>query len=142
MLPELFTAEPYTRTDHTWEREQGYIGPVAYNLEDEEQYFGIGPAFVAERMQGDLGDATVVMMGCNGLISEQMAEAFIRRGAGAFVSWDDLVSVGHTDAATLNLLGHLLVDDLDPTAAAAATMADVGPDPYYDSSLLSYPSEE
>lgn len=141
-LPELFTAEPYSLNEHVRERGEGYLGPVAYSLEDEEQYFGIGPAFVAERMQGDLGDATVVMMGCNGLISEQMAEAFIRRGAGAFISWDDLVSVGHTDAATLNLLGHLLVDGLDPTAAAAATMADVGPDPFYDSSLLSYPAEE
>ena len=142
LLPELFTAEPYSRTEHTWEREQGYLGPVVYNEGDEEQFFGIGPAFVAARMRGDFGGATVVMMGCNGLISDQMAEAFIRRGAGAFVSWDDLVSVAHTDAATLNLLGHMLVDELSPGDAAAATMADVGPDPYYDSVLLSYPAEE
>ena len=105
-------------------------------------FFGIGPAFVAARMRGDFGGATVVMMGCNGLISDQMAEAFIRRGAGAFVSWNDLVSAAHTDAATLSLLGHMLVDELSPNDAAVATMADVGPDPYYDSGLLSYPAEE
>ncbi len=52
------------------------------------------------------------------------------------------MSVAHTDAATLNLLGHMLVDELSPDDAAAATMADVGPDPYYDSVLRSYPTEE
>ena len=142
LLPELFTAEPYSLSEHTWEREQGYLGPVVYYGGDEEMFFGIGPAFVAARMRGDFGGATVVMMGCNGLISDQMAEAFIRRGAGAFVSWDDLVSAAHTDAATLSLLGHMLVDELSPNDAAVATMADVGPDPYYDSVLLSYPAEE
>ena len=136
-LPELFPEGPYSPSEHTWGREQGYLGPVVYYEGDEEQFFGIGPAFVAARMRGDFGGATVVMMGCNGLISDQMAEAFIRRGAGAFVSWDDLVSAAHTDAATLSLLGHMLVDGLSPNDAAAATMADVRPAPYYDRVLLS-----
>ena len=52
------------------------------------------------------------------------------------------MSVEHTDMATLNLLDHMLVDDLSSSAAAAATMAEVGPDPYYDSVLLSYPLED
>ena len=142
LLPELFTAEPYSLTEHTWEREQGYLGSVAYYEGDEETFFGIGPAFVAARMRGNFDGATVVMMGCNGLISDQMAAAFIRRGAGAFVSWDDLVSAAHTDAATLSLLGHMFGDELSPGDAAVATMNDVGPDPYYGSVLLSYSARE
>jgi len=142
LLPELFTAEPYSPSEYTWEREQGYLGPVAYDEDADETFFGIGPAFVAARMRGDFDGATVVMMGCSGLISDQMGEAFVRRGAGVFISWDDLVSAAHTDAATLSLLGHMLVDELSPNDAAAATMEDVGPDPYYDSVLRSYPADE
>lgn len=141
-LAELFTSERFSETKHVYEQESGQIGAVYYDDPDEELYFGIGPRFVVDSMRGDFGGATIVMMGCNGLVSEQMAEAFVRKGAGSFISWNDLVSVDHTDTATLNLLDHMLVDDLSSSDAAAATMAEVGPDPYYDSILLSYPLED
>ena len=143
-LAEIFTAEPYSPTAHAWEREQGYIGSVAYFGDDEggEPYFGIGPAFVLERMNGRFDGSTIVMMGCSGLFSEAMAEAFIRKGAGAFVSWNDLVSAEHTDAATLSLVEHMVVDELSVADATEATMAELGPDPYYESSLLSYPPQD
>jgi hypothetical protein len=143
-LAEIFTAEPYTTTDHVWEREQGYIGSVAYFGDEEggEAYFGIGPAFVLERMNGSFNGSTIVMMGCSGLFSEAMAEAFIRKGADSFVSWDDLVSAQHTDAATSLLVERMVVDELSVADATKATMAELGPDPYYESTLLSYPSQD
>ena len=139
-LAELFTSERFSR-DHAYELETGQVGSVVYE-EGGDVYFGIGPLFVVDSMIGDFDGATIVMMGCNGLISEQMAEAFVRKGAGSFISWNDLVSVTHTDAATLNLLDQMLVNNLSSSDAAAATMAEVGPDPYYDSVLLSYPLED
>ncbi len=143
-LAEIFTAEPYSTTEHVWEREQGYIGSVAYfgDEEEGEAYFGIGPAFVLERMNGRFDGSTIVMMGCSGLFSEAMAEAFIRKGADAFVSWNDLVSAEHTDAATLRLVERMVVDELSVADATEATMAELGPDPYYESTLLSYPPED
>lgn len=141
-LAELFTSERFNETRHVYEQESGQIGAVYYDDPDEELYFGIGPRFVVDSMIGEFDGTTIVMMGCNGLVSEQMAEAFVRKGAGSFISWNDLVSVDHTDTATLNLLDHMLVDNLSSSEAAAATMADVGPDPYYDSILLSYPLED
>ena len=143
-LAEIFTAEPYSTTEHVWEREQGYIGSVAYFGDEEggEPYFGIGPAFVLERMNGRFNGSTIVMMGCSGLFSEAMAEAFIRKGADAFVSWNDLVSAQHTDAATSLLVERMVVDELSVADATEATMAELGPDPYYDSTLLSYPPQD
>ena len=143
-LAEIFTAEPYSTSEHVWEREQGYIGSVAYFGDDEggEAFFGIGPAFVLERMNGRFNGSTIVMMGCSGLFSEVMAEAFIRKGADAFVSWNDLVSAAHTDAATLDLVERIVIDELSVAEATKATMAELGPDPYYDSTLLSYPPED
>ncbi len=140
-LAELFTSERFSEAQHVDEFETGQVGAVVYE-DGGEEYFGIGPRFIVDSMVGEFDGTTIVMMGCNGLVSEQMAEAFIRKGAGSFISWNDLVSVEHTDTATLNLLDHMLVDDLSSSDAAAATMAEVGPDPYYDSVLLSYPLED
>jgi len=145
-LAELFTNEPFSLAAHEFEREQGYLGRVAYLDEAEDpnapSWFAIGPAFVANRMRGSFDGSTVVMMGCSGLFSEQMAEAFIRRGADAFVSWDDLVSATHTDAATESLVENVVVEGLSVADATEATMGELGPDPYYESTMLSYPPEE
>ena len=40
------------------------------------------------------------------------------------------------------LAGHLLNDDLSVEDAVAQTRAEVGPDPFYQSELLSYSQEE
>ncbi len=141
-LAELFTSEPFSEFRHVHEQESGQIGAVFYEDPDEQNYFGIGPRFVVDSMRGEFDGTTVVMMGCNGLVSEQMAEAFVRKGAGSFISWNDLVSVTHTDEATLNLLDHMVIENLSSSEAAAATMKELGPDPYYDSTLLSYPLED
>jgi hypothetical protein len=144
-LAEVFTSEPYDRNKHTYENENGYIGRVAYEeaIEDPDapSFFGIGPAFVLASMNGKFHDSTIVMMGCSGLFSESMAEAFIRKGADMFVSWDDLVSASHTDAATELLVERMVVDGLSASAATEAAMAELGPDPFYDSKMLSYPPE-
>jgi hypothetical protein len=81
------------------------------------------------------------MMGCEGLGSHRTAEAFIEKGANIYFGWDRSVSAGHTDAATERLLEHLLTGELSPEAAVARTMAEVGPDPEFDSVLLAYPPE-
>ena len=74
--------------------------------------------------------------------AQNRAAAFAGRGAGAVVGWDATVSARHTDLATLSMLRYLLVDELPVQEAAAASMAEVGPDPFYDSVFLSYPPEE
>lgn len=68
-----------------------------------------------------------------------MAEAFIERGAKAFVSWSQAVLASHTDLATIHLLHHLLVEKQSLKNALLQTVEDAGPDPSYGSLLLYYP---
>ncbi|KKK77319.1 hypothetical protein LCGC14_2854800, partial [marine sediment metagenome] len=108
----LFTSEPYTRGKHLQEQATGGLALALYH-EGGDPLFGIRAGFVTSSMRGDFNGATVIMMGCNGLTSvNATAMAFLGRGAESFTSWDDLISWGHSDAATLRLLELMLVKGL------------------------------
>ena len=136
----LFTNEPY--------RHDEYIGDqIAHRLTAdvyvdrgiESRFFGITADFVTEAMQGRFDGATIILMGCNGLSTDDMARAFVARGAQAFVSWDREVTAEHTDAATGALLSNLLGQHLDLPEAIARTMQQTGADPVFGARLLEYP---
>lgn len=147
----LFTSERYDQQKYLEEQRARrlivatYLGrydlesPLAGRLEYFQ--FGIPSDFIKSSMKGRFNDATVILMGCNGLTSGTMAEAFVERGAETVVSWDGLVSAPHTDVATERLLEHLVVENHTAREAVTRTMAEFGPDPWYDSKLLSYPPE-
>lgn len=115
-----------------------HVKPVYYSPESGElPHFGLLPEFVEQDLAGEFeGAPAVILMGCDGLRSQRMAEAFIDRGAGAFVSWDQPVSAGHTDTATEELLRLYLSDGLEMERAVAGAMDEVGPDPTYGSRLV------
>lgn len=136
-----FTSGSYHRTWYRKEQEKRQLSSVSY-YEDGPQYFGMMPGFTKSSMKGDFPDTTMIMMGCDGLSSDTIAEAFVEKGANAVVAWDGLVSSSHTDAATQHLLHHLLIDGLTMQEAVTQTMAEVGPDPSYGSTPLLYPSEK
>jgi hypothetical protein len=139
----LFTSEPYSKKKYVYDQLAGRLKGVAYNKTTAargEVYFGIPALFVTESMQGNLGGAGIVLMGCDGLRGQKVAQAFVQKGAGAVVGWDDLVGADHTDAATLALLRHYLDDHMSLQDAAAAARTDVGPDSSSGAELRSYPS--
>jgi hypothetical protein len=135
----LFTNEPYSETKYAQEQAQGRLGAAFYE-EGGPEIFGVLAGFIANSMKGRFDDTVVVMMGCDGLSNDEAAKAFIEKGASTYISWSEFVSASHTDAATDRLLEHLLDEGLPPWQAVAATMAEVGPDPYYGAILKSYPS--
>jgi len=137
----LFTSESYDKTSHRKDQTKQRLSKVSY-YKGGPEYFGVMPGFVRSSMKDDFQDATIITMGCDGLSSATMAEAFVQKGAKAFVAWDGLVSSEHTDTTTERLLQHLLIDGLTIQEAVTQTMAEVGPDPSYDSVLRLYPSEE
>jgi hypothetical protein len=92
-------------------------------------------------MKGTCKDALVIMMGCEGLNNTKMAQAFIEKGAKAYISWKGSVSAGHTDTATINLLQHIITEKQTIKQAIDNTMKEVGPDPAYNSLLTYYPLE-
>ncbi|MBI4570328.1 MAG: hypothetical protein HY723_00120 [Chloroflexi bacterium] len=137
----LFTSEPYSPEIYLYEQWELLLSQ-AYAYEGAPRYFGVAANFVESAMPGDFDGATVIMMGCGGLYTDRTAEAFMQRGAGVVLGWDQLVSANHTDRATERLLEKLLVDGLPIDAALAQTMAEVGRDPAYQSTLLTYPTED
>jgi hypothetical protein len=140
----LFTSEPYSETRYLEEQMALRVVPVRYyqyqGSADYSRYFGIAADFITSGMRGDLDQATVILMGCDGLTFDRTADAFVRRGAKAVVGWDGNVSASHTDAATERLVQHLVGEGVGIGEAVAETMAEVGPDPSYDSRLGYYPS--
>jgi hypothetical protein len=129
----LFTGEPYTSGKYP-DEELNRLGRARYH-EDSDPLFGIGPDFVTDSMEGRFNDTLIVMMGCDGLRSQRTGQAFLDKGAQAFVSWTQPVSASHTDSATQRLLERLLIEGQPTSEAVRQTAAEVGPDPAYEGEL-------
>ena len=136
----LFTGEPYSEEKYLEDRSAARL-TIARYYEGGDPIFGIAADFIEDTMVGRFDNTKIIMMGCEGLLSDRTAQAFIDKGASTYISWDETVSASHTDAASERLLELLLLDGQTPTEAAAQTMEELGPDPTYGSKLLAYPSE-
>jgi len=135
----LFTGEPYSPDKYPQEQ-IGRLGKAEY-YEGAPPLFGIAPDFITYSMRGRFDKTLIVMMGCDGLRSQRTAQAFLDKGASAFVSWSRSVSASHTDAATQRLLEKLLIEGLPVGDAVSQTAAEVGPDPSYGAELRVLPNE-
>jgi hypothetical protein len=133
----LFTNEDFDASKYYAERSEHRLGRVFIDSQSQK-YFGILDQFIEQSLEGRFTKATVLLMGCNGARSDAMAKAFLDSGADGYASWNDEVSPGHNDLAAEDLLERLAVEKLTLTQAVNATMAEVGPDATYNSSLVSY----
>ena len=97
--------------------------------------------FVAMSMQGSFNGSIIVLSSCLGLYTRQLADAFLKKGAKAFISWDEKVSLAHTDEACMILLKFLIEERMTIGEAVEKVMVDVGTDPIYGSTLKYYPKE-
>ena len=138
----FFTSEPFDKTKYVEERERFRLFAVRYRAQNgDERFFGVTPHFIESSMRGRFDCATIIMMGCDGLLFDNTPKSLVGKGAKAVVGWDGLVSAAHTDAATERLLQHLVVEGLPLGQAVQETMAEVGPDPSYGNALRLYPRE-
>jgi hypothetical protein len=134
----FFTSENYTNLAHVSEQQDMRVVYVRFP-NSTPVYFGITPKFVSDSMEGRFNDTVIIAMGCDGLRQNTMAQAFIDKGAKAYISWNGSVSVSHTDNATVSLLRHLITQNQTVEEAVRQTMNEVGPDPVDKSILLFYP---
>jgi len=130
----LFTGEPYSHTKYLDEQRDARVVRAVY-YEGDDPIFAVSSGFVETSMQGRFDGSVILLMGCEGLVSDRTARAFVDRGASAFISWDEEVSAEHTDAATERLLEKMLVERLPVEDAVAQTAAEMGPDPVYGAQL-------
>jgi len=134
----FFTSELFNSYAHVPEQTDMRVVMVMFP-HVEARYFGVTPLFVKDSMEGRFNDTLIVAMGCEGLTNTSMAEAFIQKGAKAYISWNGSVSSSHTDEATVSLLTHLITEKQTVEEAVTQTMNEVGPDPTDKSILLFYP---
>jgi hypothetical protein len=134
----FFTSESYSNTTHVQMQMNMQLAWVRFP-NSEPKYFGITPLFVKDAVEGRFSDTVIISMGCEGLKQNTMADAFIQKGAKAFISWNGFVSESHTDNATAYLLRHLITEKQTIGEAVNQTMNDVGPDPTDKSILMYYP---
>ena len=136
---KIVTSEHYSTYSHDYEQLTGLVGRA--RLEDGQEFFSIPPKFVRDAMQGQFHDSTIIMMGCTGLITSEMAQAFVARGARVYLAWIGTVAPDRTDAATITLLKSITQGNTVGQAVNKA-MTRVGPDPTFDSHLGYYPENQ
>jgi hypothetical protein len=138
----LFTSEPYddnkARTTYLLDVLNDRL-VKAMMYEGAPEYFGITPLFVKDAMKGTFDGAVIIMMGCDGLTHTTMADAFVKKGAKVYISWNGPVSASHTDQVTTQLLQHLITEKNTVKDAVRKTNNEAGADPIYKSVLLFYP---
>ena len=136
----LFTNEPYSETRHV-------IGQLSDQLamaridENHPWVFGIGDEFVTRSMEGQFDSTVIIMMGCSCLCLEDLAQAFIDKGASTYLGWDASVGLDYVDKATPILVTNLCGKGMTIKAAVDETMAALGPDTDYGACLKYYPME-
>jgi hypothetical protein len=134
----LFTGEDYSSSKYEDEQMNGEVIP-AQVLITSPAYFAIGREFIERSMNGTFPGTVIIISGCSGLSNTKLAEALLSRGASAIISWDGLVTAGHTDRAFTYFMEDFVTYGVTIEQAVQDTTAGVGADPSYNSYLTMYP---
>ena len=133
----LFTSELYSTSKYIQQQLDGQVVSVKYLHGEETLYFGIRPGFIMSN--GNFHNTTIIMMGCDGLMTTSMAETFTEKGAKAYIGWDDSILGTRNDPAITHLLQHLITEKQTINNATANTMTEFPPTPTDYSMLRYYP---
>lgn len=141
--PTFFTSERYVTKNYVQEQLDNRLVMVGFSEDEVKEgktYFGIRPPFITKSTTGKFQNTTIIMMGCEGLDNEDMAMAFVEKGAKVYIGWNNPVSASHTDLATAHLLQHFLIEKLTLIKSLQETFKEVGTDPH-NAYLIYYPPE-
>lgn len=130
---QIYTGQEYDESKYIYEQ----INEQLVHVMHIDHYFGITPKFVKECMRGRFKNTTIIMMGCDGLSEDDMADAFVNKGAKVFIGWRQSVLVDHSEHATIQLLEHLITERKTIEQAVTETMEEIGKYPI----LAYYPLE-
>jgi hypothetical protein len=135
----LFTGEPYDQRKYLVEQLSDLVVP-AREINGSKIYFAIGPQFV-QSMSGKFPSTVIILAGCSGLYSADLADSFIVKGASVVVGWQRFVQMDYTDKAIVRFLRAMLVERNTIFRSIMTMTSDVGLDPTYKTNLLCYPEE-
>lgn len=137
---DFFTSEPFDYPKHHASMvDSGLLTVGSYEWEPNKRYFAITPDFIGS-LDGHFPKSIIVVTGCTSLNNTrtQMAQAFINKGANAYIGWTDLVSLSHSDNTTVRFLQYLLT--YNKTISDTVNQCNEFPDPDYPGQLAYYPS--
>jgi hypothetical protein len=115
-------------------------GKINPDNPNEDPVFTVGPDFIS-MCEGSFNGSIVILSSCYGLYTDHLANEFLAKGTTAFISWNERVSLLHTDKASALLLELLIGNKLTVGEAVTRVTTEVGEDPDYKSILLYYPSD-
>jgi len=137
----LFTNEAYDVKKYVTDQLSGsvYEGQMS---EEHPSVFTVTPKFITDKMRAEFDGTTIAMMGCSSHYIDDMAKAFIQKGASVYMGWSATVTLDYVDDATLRLIEKLCTDELPIYQATSETIIELGPDPYYHARLKYFPVQK
>ena len=136
----LFTSEPHNPLKYTEERLAGRI-VKAQTYEQQPRVFAVGSDFITQNTEGQFDNAVIIMMGCFSLYLDDLAQAFVKKGANTCLGWNGNLSLDYVDKATVKLINNLCHEEMTFKRAIEKVMADMGPSPVYYAELVCYPAQ-
>jgi hypothetical protein len=135
----LFTNEQHNPMKYT---DQRLVGRIVKARTGEQQpwVFAIGADFITENTAGQFDNTVIIMMGCFSLYINDLARAFIMKGANTYLGWNGNLSLEYVDEATTKLIRNLSQEEMTIKEAVDKVMADMGPSPVYNAQLIYYPA--
>ncbi len=134
----LFTNEPYSRTRYYFGQLRGQLTHGTIN-EDIPSVFTVGAKFITQGTKGQFANTAIIVMGCAGYGFEDLAQAFIEKGASTYMAWDASVGLRYVDDTTTALIEKLFLKELPIAEAVSETMEEKGADPTFGAVLKYYP---
>ncbi len=134
----LFTSQPYNRMQYFIAQLRNQVRAAGIST-NTTPLFAVSSKFVTDCMQGNFSDTVIINMGCAAFHSDEMAQAFIEKGASAYLAWDVSVGLHYVDDTTMTLVDKLCSKELAVAAAVSETMKEKGPDPNNNAFLYYYP---
>ncbi|MEM4701747.1 MAG: hypothetical protein QXZ51_06350 [Candidatus Bathyarchaeia archaeon] len=141
-LVDFFTSEEYRQNVYSNELNSGLLTRGNYSWLPNKYYFAITPKFVMEAVEGSFPGSIIIAMGCSSLKLEyeEMADAFIQKGAKVYIGWTDAVSIIHSDNSTIRFLQQFL--EYGKTIREAINECNKFKDPQWPNAVLFYRVKE
>jgi len=130
----LFSGEHYSESKYVEEqRARAVLGGLTFN-HTEQPYFALNAVLLGKIYDG-LNGSTIILMGCNGTSSPYSIQSLFEQGVKKYISWNGYVDPDHSDKATLALAEASYAEHLGLEEAVKKVNREIGPDPYYGSTL-------
>jgi hypothetical protein len=134
----LFTSERYSRLRYYFAQLRNQV-TVAKTSVSTTPVFAVSAKFVTDCMQGNFNNTVIINMGCSAFYSDEMAQAFVKKGASTYLGWDASVGLFYVDGAEITLIEKLCSKGLTVKEAVTETLKEKGPDPNNKAFLKFYP---